>query len=420
MQRKGRSSVWEIEHQCPQCGAPVTLEETDRLFSCSYCRTRLYLIPKGYFRYYLPPSELFSKDLIFIPHWRLKGIIFFCKAFEVNHRIIDVSPLAIPHPFLPPSLGVRPQVLKLRLILPEMKANFFNPSIPIETMIQNILMRSRPLKGSASSGSLVYKAFIGETVSLIYSPIFIDKGMAYDAILGKPLAPISKDFTGGLLSFDQQKDFQIKFISTLCPHCGWDLFGDKNSMVLFCKNCNSAWGASQAGLEQLDFGMIPSKEEKAIYLPFWRMDVRIQGLEIQSNAELMKIGNEPKVMGRDIEGSDLYFWSPAFKIPPKLFLRLIHGMTFSQPQEKFEKSLPWPSLYPVSLPVSEAVESIKVTMAYSVMDKEKHFSNLDEMPIHLNESLLVFVPFISQGIDLIQPHTQLCIPKNLLKLGRDL
>jgi DNA-directed RNA polymerase subunit RPC12/RpoP len=420
MQPEGSPSTWEIEHQCPQCGAPITLGETDRLFSCSYCRTRLYLIPKDYFRYYLPPPDLFSNDIIFVPYWRLRGMAFFCKADGAEHRVIDVSLLASQHPFLPPSLGFRSQVLKLRFISPEIKAKFFNPRVPIETMIQNVLIRSHPLNGSTSIGPIAYKAFIGETASLIYSPIFIHQDMAHDAILGKPLAPIPKDFAEGLLSFDEQKDWQVKLVSTLCPHCGWDLLGERDSVALFCKNCNSAWEASLMGMEQVNFGMAPSKEDHVLYLPFWRMNTRLEGIKIQSYADLIRIANVPKEMKEEDEGFDLYFWSPAFKVPPHLFLRLTQGMTISQPREEFERSLPRSSLYPVTLPVSEAAESIKITIANFAIDKKRAFPKLNELKIHLNESLLVYLPFTPSGSDFIEPHTQLCIPKNLLKLGRDL
>ena len=420
MQLEGRSSIWEIEYQCPQCGAPITLGETDRLFYCSYCRTRLYLIPKDVFRYYLPPSDLFSKDFIFIPYWRLKGMAFFCKANELGHRVIDVSSLALRRPMLPHSLGVRPQALKLRLITPEMKGTFFNPHVPLETIIQNIGMQLHPLDGSVSTGPVAYKAFIGETASLIYSPIFIHHDMAHDAILGKPLASIPIDFAEGLLSFDQQKDWLIKFVSTLCPHCGWDLLGERDSVALFCRNCSSAWEASQIGFEELNFGIISSKEDNVLYLPFWRMKVRIEGLKIRSYADLIRVANAPKVMKEEEEGSDLYFWSPAFKIPPELFLRLTQGMTISQPREEIERSLPRSSLYPVTLPVSEAAESIKITIANFAVDKKMIFPKLNEINIHLNESLLVYLPFTSSGIDFIDPHTHLCIHKNYLKLGRNL
>jgi hypothetical protein len=345
---------------------------------------------------------------------------FFCKDDSLGRRIIDVSSLALRHTLLPHSLGVRPQALKLRFISPEMKAMFFKPHVPLDTIIQNIGMQLPPLNDSVSIGPFDYKAFIGETASLIYSPIFIHQDIAHDGILGKPLASIPRDFADGLLSFDQQKDWQIKFVSTLCPNCGWDLLGERDSVALFCRNCNSAWKASQAGLEELDFGMIPSKEDNLLYIPFWRMSVRIEGPKTRSYADLIKFANAPKVMKEEEERADLDFWSPAFKVPPEPFLRLSQGMTISQPREEFKKSLPRSPLYPVTLPVSEAAESIKITIANFAIDKKKIIPKLNEINIHLNESLLVYLPFTSSGIDFIDPHTRLCIHKNYLKLGRNL
>jgi hypothetical protein len=95
-------------------------------------------------------------------------------------------------------------------------------------------------------------------------------------------------------------------------------------------------------------------------------------------------------------------------------------MTISQPREEFERSIPWSSLYPVTLPVSEAAETIKITIANFAIDKKTIFPKINEINIHLNESLLVYLPFTPSGIDFIEPHTQLCIHKNYLRLGRNL
>jgi len=327
--------------------------------------------------------------------------------------------LALHRTLLPSSLGVRSQALKLRFISTKMEGKFLNPHVPFETVIQNIGVQFLPLNGSLSVGSIIHKTFIGETVSLIYSPIYVEEDMAYDAILRKSLASIPKDFAEDPLSVDQQKDWQIKLVPTLCPHCGWDLLGERDSVALFCKNCNSAWAASQSGLEELNFGIVPSRQENTLYLPFWRMNVHIQGFEIQSYADLIRLAEAAKVTKEEGEGLGLYFWSPAFKVPPQLFLRLTQGMTVSQLREEFERNLSGSSLYPVTLPVREALESIKITIANFAIEKKKILPKLNEIEIHLNESLLIYLPFTSSGSDFIQPHTQLCIYKTYLTLGRN-
>lgn len=418
--KRSNTPTWAIEHQCPQCGAPVTLEETDRLFSCPYCRIRLYLASQDYFKYYLPSPDPSLKDFIYVPYWRFKGMAFFCRANKIRHKLIDVSSLASHHTFLPHSLGVRPQVLKLRFISPEMEGKFFSPSVPLRTLMEAIEKQLHSAGGTTLTDPILLKAFIGDTASLIYFPVFVEGHMFHDGILGKPVAKIPEEFVDDLLSFNQQKDWRITFVSTLCPHCGWDLLGERDSVALFCKNCDSVWEASQMRLEKVDFGVIRSKEVPATYLPFWVMKARIEELKIQSYADLLRVANAPKVMRKEWDELDLNFWAPAFKVPPQIFLRLTRRMTISQPREQLEQCLPKASLYPVTLPLSEAAESIKVTIATIAIDKQRIFPRLSEINVQLDKFLLVYLPFHLCGNEFIHSQTQSCIHKNFLKLGRNL
>jgi DNA-directed RNA polymerase subunit RPC12/RpoP len=418
--KKSDANSWEIEHQCPQCGAPVTLEETDRLFFCPYCRIRLYLASQDYFRYYLPPAHHASKDFMYVPYWRYKGTAFFCKANKVGHKLIDVSSLASPHTFFPYSLGVRPQVLKLRFISPEMEGKFFSPSVPVETLMEAVEKQLHSANSIVLTAPILFKAFIGEMASLIYFPVFVEGDLFHDGILGRPVANIPEGFVDDLLTFDQQKDWRIQFVSTLCPTCGWDLHGERDSVALFCNNCDSVWEASQTQLEKVSFGMIPDHQGSATYLPFWVMKTRIEELNIRSYGDLLRIANVRNVMGEGWEKLDSNFWAPAFKVSPGLFLRLTRRMTLSQTLQAFEPSLPKGSLYPVTLPVSKAVESIKVILANIVIDKQGIFPRLSQIDIQLDQFLLVYLPFHFCGNELIHSQTQSCIHKNFLKLGRNL
>lgn len=83
---------WQIEHQCPQCGAPILLDETDRLLDCTFCRTRLSLTANEGFHYYLPPPvDTSGKELIFLPYWRLKGASYSCQTTGVETRFRDAT-----------------------------------------------------------------------------------------------------------------------------------------------------------------------------------------------------------------------------------------------------------------------------------------------------------------------------------------
>jgi len=119
------------------------------------------------------------------------------------------------------------------------------------------------------------KAFIGDMVSLIYSPFLVKDDTLFDAILDSP-AP---DCTGKPpedLPLEPDPECKIRFIPTLCPECGWDLAGDKNALVLLCANCDSAWQAAGGSFEKVDFGFIPGNDGVSLYLPFWRIQAQFQ------------------------------------------------------------------------------------------------------------------------------------------------
>ena len=108
-----------IEYQCPQCGAPAILTETDRLFTCEFCRVRSYLLPGDYFRYTLPTKVPAGKDIIYFPHWRFKGLLFSCVRRGVQEKLMNITYQAIESQCFPLSLGFRDQVLKMQFASPK-------------------------------------------------------------------------------------------------------------------------------------------------------------------------------------------------------------------------------------------------------------------------------------------------------------
>ena len=114
-----KSSNFLIDYQCPQCGAPAVLDETDRLFFCEYCRVKSYLITKDYFRYTLPSKAPENKKLLYFPYWRFKGMLFSCVSNGVRQKFIDVS-----HQAVNPNRKV-----KVRLGILISKKTFFNKNI---------------------------------------------------------------------------------------------------------------------------------------------------------------------------------------------------------------------------------------------------------------------------------------------------
>jgi hypothetical protein len=88
-----------IEYQCPQCGAPAILTETDRLFTCQFCRVKSYLLPGDYFRYVLAyivgrRSAEYRKlrDITIEPGRHLLVYVPFVKTgLEFHHPSLNVS-----------------------------------------------------------------------------------------------------------------------------------------------------------------------------------------------------------------------------------------------------------------------------------------------------------------------------------------
>ncbi|MGD9192388.1 MAG: hypothetical protein PVH58_10720, partial [Desulfobacterales bacterium] len=245
---------------------------------------------KDFFRYVLPHSDTIDKELVFFPYWRFKGMLFFCGPAGIKNRFIDVSHQAIASPHFPISVGLRSQAMRLRFLTPEIEGQFLRPTQPIQKMIQTFEQRfARSLPKP-----IALQSHIGETLSLIYSPFYVaDK--IYDAILDNPVSsslPVGyniDDLAGAA------PEWRIHFVSTLCPNCGWDLEGERDALVLMCKNCNSAWYPVGNRLKQLKFGRIPANEKNGINLPFWRIKANISGINLQTYADLIRIANLPKV-----------------------------------------------------------------------------------------------------------------------------
>ena len=78
------------------------------------------------------------------------------------------------------------------------------------------------------------------------------------------------------------------------------------------------------------------------------------------------------------------------------------------------------SLYPVTLPMSEAFQNIPVLLAEMAPTKKKMVTLLRGIQFTLKESSLVFVPFIDRGSEFVWPQGAMAINKNALRVGKGL
>jgi uncharacterized protein YbaR (Trm112 family) len=404
-------SNWQIEQGCPQCGAPVTLDETDRILACPFCRTRLYLVPEGHFHYCLPPAAGAAGNICYVPYRRLRGSSFSVSASEVTSRFVDMNALAANLPWLPFSLGLRPQVLKLRFVSPATEGRFLAADLPADQAI--------PGRGGTPRG-IFYQNFIGETVSLIHSPLILRDETLYDAVLGKPVAACNIADQERLLAAPSAAPGPVRFIPTLCHHCGWDMEGEKDSLALICRNCNSAWACPGQVFTEVEFAVMPPPPGTgavAMHLPFWRMKALIAGMELSSYADLIRLGNLPKAITPAFEAAPLCFWSPAFKVNPALYLRWTRQMTVFQPGGDAGDRLPETAIYPVTLPLSEATEGIIITLAQIINDKRTLYPKLLGLRISLQEARLEFHPFVSSRNELLHAAMKVTLDKTALSYG---
>jgi hypothetical protein len=206
----------------------------------------------------------------------------------------------------------------------------------------------------------------------------------------------------------------------LCPKCGWNLDGNRDSIVLTCQNCDTAWEASEGKFVPVTYEEVPGEGSDTVYLPFWRISARAQGMPIDSFADFIRVTNQPRVIGKDWENQEMQYWSPAFKIRPKIFLDLSRQMTLSQQRFESERRIPKKNLFPVTLPRTEAMQSIKLTLAGSAMNKKDVFPMLPGLKFKIKGATLVYLPFTETSHEMIQQHMGTSINKNTLEFGRNL
>jgi len=271
------------------------------------------------------------------------------------------------------------------------------------------------LEGALLNRPPFHREFIGELGSLIYLPVFMRNREMVDGILGKVMGPKTDRMLDEAPS-GVPDHWQIKPMSTLCPNCGNGLLGGRESLLLLCKICHIAWSPSSGGWVARKVEVVPGKDNSSVYLPFWMMKAAVEGIPLKSYADLARAANLPKMVRPEWERQEVYFWVPAFRLHPGLFLRLSKQMTLFQPLEKTEAVLPNALLHPVTFSEESASASLKIHLAHLLTKKRDHFPRLNEICIRPAESILVFIPFASTGRELVHPQLGIGLQRQTLSL----
>lgn len=402
------SPEYRIEHECPQCGSPALLEETDHLVACAYCRVKSLLLEGDFFRYRIPGSAPEGRDLLFIPYWRFKGSLFSAVAGTIRHRIVDMSSRAVSLDDIPLSLGFRTQTRKLRFLSRDTGGRFLKQTVPREEVIATALQRF----SSSLPGPLFTRCFIGETMSLIYAPCYAGQdGRLHDALLNRPLASRRDGIRVEDISADlavEDPGWSIRFLPALCPSCGWDLDGQRDSLAFGCRNCDTLWTCGGDEFRETQFLTLPARGKDSVYFPFYRIRAEVSGIDLASRADLIRLANLPRLPGKECEEKPLYFWSPAFKIRPRELLSFSRQMTLTQPEGASKEQIPRSETQGITLPVSEAAELMKITLA-SFIKPPSLLRRLNDIDMDPKSVAVVFIPFERRGDEFVQPHISLRI-----------
>ncbi len=402
--------MWQIEHQCTQCGAAVVLEEDQRLFQCPFCRVKLYISPGDFFRYYLAPAPG-AGDITFVPYWRFKGMAFSFKNLNVLSSIIDVSRNATKFGFLPFSLGLRSQTRKLKFVTGSAPGSFLRQEIALE---DSFAIEERFMQSGLRRSDIT---FIGEAMSMIYAPVYFRGLSVYDGISGESIAAMPDEAGPEFSGKSHAGEGRLSFMPSLCPECGWDLDGEPQSAVLTCGNCGSAWAAENGSFEKVPCSCVRMQGDSFSYLPFWRIEAVADGL-MESRADAVRILNLPEAVRPQWESEALCALVPAFKVNPELFLKIAKVMTFNSGDFSLDEGCPKSALSAATLPLNEAFESLKIILAYSAVAKRYFAPLFPRIDLKLRNSALVYWPFIPSGVELVRPDRKFSFTSTALKWGK--
>ncbi len=408
MARNSENSL-QIRHECPQCGSPITLLEDDRMFSCAYCRVKLFLAGGDYFRYCILPADDVREEIRYVPYWRFKGLDYSVVPFEVTGRHVDQTVLALARQSFPTNLGFRPQVLTLRFVSPDVPGRFLPSTMSVDDAFTLAQTLSASLGGPDTS---LHRSFIGNAASMIYAPVYEKDGTVHDAVLKTPLAACTPEVAQALAGPEARPDWRVEFLSTLCPECGWQLTGENGSAIFICGNCVSVWEMSGRALKRVEFIVKPGRDKGIFYIPFWRIAATATGVVLETYADFARAVNLPKAIQQDWEKQGLFFWLPAFKTRPDLFLRLATLLTVNQPQVVPNDERIWTGredFAPITLGAHEAAQGLMPVLAK--MAPKKLYEVMPETDLQLKSAALVLLPFRRSNEEFIEIDLNFSIPR---------
>lgn len=393
---------FSFTHACINCGTSLVMKESDRLATCTSCKTANLLSGQVALRLALPPARRGDK-LFYVPYLHFRGSFYSCIGEQIEHKLFDFSRLGAPLDFLPATLDHEFQKTRLQIAAPAANVFFLKNTLSLPKIL------AAAGKAIAPDAKSQHQAAFADVVSIIYLPISVFSGRLFHGITGEALVdmPEEGDPFAGLLVPDT--DWPLHFTAAACPGCSAPLAGERKSFVLACGKCKSAWLSGEDGLKKLALTSVVSDKENAVYLPFWQIKAYAAGGAIKTYREFAEATNQPADEQAANPGRDMHYWVPAFKTAPGSFLEAAGLFTVRQPDNKAVKGFPPVGAPPVPFPVSEAFKALKLTFAHAARNKHDIFPWLPRLRFQVKNYSLILIPFVPQGENLVHAETGLSI-----------
>jgi hypothetical protein len=365
------------------------------------------------------PSHIDTEGLLYIPYLRFKGCIYSIQGKEVLHKLIDTTRVGCDSGFVPASLGLRPQAMKVRPVTDSVVGKFVRQTVKADTIFQEAAKITRIFTEDRKS-QLYHRSFIGETISRIYLPVYRYSGMLYDGVTHQKLGldSVADQFGGSLLPF--AREWEPRYISMLCPECGEVMHGSRETLVVSCAGCSRHWLEEEGSFHNLEYLAVPPRESEAHYLPFWRIEPEDESGKLVSLADFFELTNQPVVIQRAHREQKMVFMIPAFKLNPTLFLQTSRMLTVGQGNSPSPAryDIAGDRVYPVTLPSSEAAEALKTVLVASAVSVRKVLDLLAVIQFRTYTRKLIYLPFRDTGHDFVEQHTGVCIANAALRYGK--
>jgi len=393
----------------------VHLEETGHVLDCPFCRVKHLVVCKPLPTCLIPPRDPAEPNsLYYLPYWRFKGMAFGSRDCETAHRLIDTTAVALQEMSLPYSLGFRTQTQSMHFLTHGAKGHFLVPEIPRKQIVGRI--SSKFLGMSPLDHTCQFQVQVGEVLSLIYAPLIIQNNAIVNGISGKRLSGIQ---AASLMNRKARSAGDtIQFVPALCPHCGFGLSGEQDSLVQRCDNCHNLWYMKKESFARIKAKFFGNASEESLYLPFWRFYVTTRALKSKHFPDLIRQTQLIRSAGKASQETSLLLHIPAFSIRPDLFLRLARQTSCHMPERAELSRFPRGTYHPVTISAGQGFQAIAPLLSDMSKDKQRFAELIGRERLTPKGVALSYIAFEPGRMEVVQREMGCAVQRSALRFGR--